>query len=312
MDRDTHNMNTLNARLAKILEVPAATSEDAHRGKMLNIMLIIIGGAAAFTILMLQLTTLFRPSPSGEGPKLLLVASWWLIGGIAAIYLLNRYVSRTLASSLFITLILFLGVISDTPAHVAEGRALLIFIFPIIAASVLIRPWAGFVVAALSSIIIATISLRLESGSPDIPSMIGFFLTAALIWLATSYLERALKDLRRAYNSLEKSEEKYRVLIENANETIIVVQEGMLAFANPQATELTGYSQDELLAIPFSELILPDDQHSPPPTRQTNPQKKPCQTPPLFGSQLKTDRSHAWKSMPSLFPGKTSQPPCNF
>ena len=47
--------------------------------------------------------------------------------------------------------------------------------------------------------------------------------------------------------------------MENANEAILVAQDGMLKFANPKAAEITGYSEDELVSIPFAELIHPDD-----------------------------------------------------
>jgi len=64
---------------------------------------------------------------------------------------------------------------------------------------------------------------------------------------------------RRMEEALRESEAKYRLLVENASEAIIVVQDGMIRFANPKTSQLTGYSQEELAAIPFIELIHPDD-----------------------------------------------------
>jgi PAS domain S-box-containing protein len=65
---------------------------------------------------------------------------------------------------------------------------------------------------------------------------------------------------KRAEDALHQSEEKYRLLVENANEGIIVAQDGWLKFANPKMTEIMGYSGEELLSKPFVEFIHPDDQ----------------------------------------------------
>ncbi|MCX5971674.1 MAG: PAS domain S-box protein [Coprothermobacterota bacterium] len=64
---------------------------------------------------------------------------------------------------------------------------------------------------------------------------------------------------KRAEEALRKSEEKYRALVENANEAIIVTQDGALKFANPKAGKLLGYSLEEAIGQPFIVFIYPDD-----------------------------------------------------
>jgi PAS domain S-box-containing protein len=60
--------------------------------------------------------------------------------------------------------------------------------------------------------------------------------------------------------TLRESEEKYRLLIDTANESIIVAQDGQLKFVNNMTIELLeGYSEQELIGRPFSEFIHPDD-----------------------------------------------------
>ena len=59
--------------------------------------------------------------------------------------------------------------------------------------------------------------------------------------------------------ALQKSEEKYRKVVENANEGIVVVQEGYVRFANAKALEFAGRSEHEVYSTPFQEMAHPDD-----------------------------------------------------
>ena len=71
---------------------------------------------------------------------------------------------------------------------------------------------------------------------------------------AASALESA-----QLYAQVREAEEKYRLLVNTANETIVVIQDGMLKFVNPKTVELTGYSEEELTLRPFVHFIHPDD-----------------------------------------------------
>jgi len=57
----------------------------------------------------------------------------------------------------------------------------------------------------------------------------------------------------------KQAEEKYRLLVENANDTIFIAQDSVMKFANPKAEDMTGYSIDELSSVPFIDLIHPED-----------------------------------------------------
>jgi PAS domain S-box-containing protein len=64
---------------------------------------------------------------------------------------------------------------------------------------------------------------------------------------------------KRADEALKASEEKYRLLFENANESIVVAQDGKIKFLNPKFLKVMGYSETELVSKPFVEFIHPDD-----------------------------------------------------
>jgi len=66
-------------------------------------------------------------------------------------------------------------------------------------------------------------------------------------------------ERKEAAAALQKSEERYRHLAENAGEAIFVVQDGMIKFMNPRGEELSAYSVEEMVSKPFVKFIHPDD-----------------------------------------------------
>jgi two-component system NtrC family sensor kinase len=72
-------------------------------------------------------------------------------------------------------------------------------------------------------------------------------------------VSRDVTNRRQAEEALQKSEERYRQLTENAGEAIFVVQDGRVKFMNPKGAELSGYSIEELVSKPFVEFIHPED-----------------------------------------------------
>jgi two-component system cell cycle sensor histidine kinase/response regulator CckA len=89
--------------------------------------------------------------------------------------------------------------------------------------------------------------------------------TAAAIRDTKGNLIGALETLedmtgrKQAEKKLIESEEKYRLVVENAGEAIFVVQDGRLKFVNRATIEVIGYSAEVLTSKPFTEFIYPDD-----------------------------------------------------
>ena len=73
-------------------------------------------------------------------------------------------------------------------------------------------------------------------------------------------LTEEIADRKRIEKALRESEEKYHLLIDTANESVFVLQDGLLKFVNHMTFGLLGGdSEQELIDRPFPQFIHPDD-----------------------------------------------------
>jgi len=60
---------------------------------------------------------------------------------------------------------------------------------------------------------------------------------------------------KTALKALEESERKYSALVERATDGVIIAQDGCFVFVNRAMEEISGYSREELVGMPFDALL---------------------------------------------------------
>jgi two-component system, cell cycle sensor histidine kinase and response regulator CckA len=76
------------------------------------------------------------------------------------------------------------------------------------------------------------------------------------------YIQAVVRDItwrEQAESRFKESEDKCRLVVENTNDAIYIVQDERIHLANPKAVEIFGYSEEELDSVSPHDLIHPDD-----------------------------------------------------
>lgn len=68
-----------------------------------------------------------------------------------------------------------------------------------------------------------------------------------------------INQLKEAEEALRESEEKHRNVVERSNDGIVIIQDGVIKYANPSLARMTGYDADEAIDTPFTNYIDPGE-----------------------------------------------------
>ncbi|MGD0021781.1 MAG: PAS domain S-box protein [Smithellaceae bacterium] len=77
--------------------------------------------------------------------------------------------------------------------------------------------------------------------------------------IAVVIVSKNITERRLAEEALRKSEEKYRLLIENSNDAIFIIMDGKIKYANLHTAQMTGYDIKDLSSISFINLVIAED-----------------------------------------------------
>jgi len=212
-------------QLFRVIDITCDDPDEERRKWLLNMMLVgtVLGAVIIGAVLLI---VGFSNTGSSKEEALRLAGGCLVsIVGAVGLYFLNRRVRSEVSGTIFVLFIFALTAISDTPWRVANGRSLVIFSIPILSASVLVRPWATFAAASLSSAIVAVMNLFvLQEAMPNVPAMVAFHLLAIPAWMSSRHLELALHRERESTKRSERLADQLRA-IRRVNQIIIRVKD---------------------------------------------------------------------------------------
>jgi PAS domain S-box-containing protein len=82
--------------------------------------------------------------------------------------------------------------------------------------------------------------------APDRPARIASAVKAAI-------------DARSVEDRPAGPDDLYRTIVENATESITIIQDGRIVYVNPRTLEMGGYTRDEMMSRPFFDFFVPED-----------------------------------------------------
>jgi signal transduction histidine kinase len=268
----------IGARVERLLVVHNPDPDVARRGRLLNILLFgVFLAGVLFTIV--GLLAVIASGGSNQDEILLLIISPIGLVFITGVYLLNRSGRVSPASIIFLLGSIVLLSFSDEPEQLISGRSTMVYILPIIMASVLLKPAASFVVAGLTGLAIVAMDvvnqLFVTSFVATMFVEIGiFFLVALVSWLSARSLEEALADLRTVNAELDHrvadrtkdlAEALIRVQLESSKGQAILegIADGVIVFdglgkatvVNPAITRLLNLPSDQIVGYRIETLM---------------------------------------------------------
>lgn len=86
-----------------------------------------------------------------------------------------------------------------------------------------------------------------------------YFVIGILVMLIAIIYYFRYRNKRKAEKAIRQSEEKYRKLVERANDGIIILQDGVFKYANPSFFHMFGYTPEEIEARSFKDLLPPEE-----------------------------------------------------
>src|SRR5262245_50238370 len=116
----------------------------------------------------------------------------------------------------------------------------------------------GVLLAVLQEVIRAQAAGMLVAAQPSLAEDTVFPKTYDALLIKK--LEEKTLELERLNKQLRESEEKYRRLVDDANDAMLLIDlQGRLLFVNPKFCVLSGYTVAEASTLRFSRLLCPED-----------------------------------------------------
>lgn len=264
-------MLTMKTNWKHLVTIPSSEPDAERRRRLLNITLATM--ELMMIILLITILILYIVGAIPKGDLQLIGVILAAMGFLGLLYLIERIISSRLASILFVIFLTILLAFSDSPAEVAYGRSAMFFVIPIIAASMLIRPAASYLVTFIVIILQSILSIQLVT-IPNILYFGGFLIVATISWLMSRTLENAIVDLRATNRELDQrvtdrtrelsatlvreriEAGKNQAILESIADSVLVFDlEGQLISANPAFCRMVDREVSDLVGQSILDLL---------------------------------------------------------
>jgi signal transduction histidine kinase len=177
--------------------------EKEHRRRMTAISVLMILGAAVATLLVSIIYFYFVLSPAERAidvrMHLLITTSIAAIGLFVIMLGINQIkaIPYWVSSTIFIFMLIILGLFSDLPQQIMGGQSTLFFVIPILLAGVLIHSYATLFFATAISVIFLAYSLMTDFRFFNPLTVITFYLFAGIFAMIFRSLEKSTSQVRQ-------------------------------------------------------------------------------------------------------------------
>jgi len=249
----------LQQQTAALLGAPWGEDRGARSRRLLNMLLLGISSATV----MLLVGALFSASRSAtvdpEQVRRLAFGVVVTLFAIAGVSMVRRR-SADLSWTLMLLVLAAMGIL-QLPIRFGDGYSLALYAVPLVLASLLLRPWASVILAALSGFLLVLVGWFLQP-LPNLLVTASFVVLTAVAWVSVYSLERALANTTSAIQQVTESEMRYRALFDGVPVGLYrIATDGRFLDVNTALVDMLGFtSRDALLAVPADSVYVhPDD-----------------------------------------------------
>jgi PAS domain S-box-containing protein len=113
---------------------------------------------------------------------------------------------------------------------------------------------------------VAQVAQRQEPATLEVPAIVSgqvYTYEARVMPLLASdvlVLLRDMTDKKRADEAVRQSEQRFRALVENASDLIVIIDpDGTIRFVSPSVERVMGYREEDILGINILSIVQPED-----------------------------------------------------
>lgn len=193
------------AMLKDLFSIPSSLeSDDERRKRLLNILLLVfIALAFAAMLLTFLLNVCNCLSPDKTLIAVVIATLTIVLNSSLFIFNLSPKMPGWLGGGIFVSFLTASLALLGLSPDLYAGSGLIVWLLPMMVASLLLRPFAGFIIAGIASTLTFFFSLQFGVQPLTYYAILALFMAALFCWLLVKLLNQSLNDVRRQSANIE-------------------------------------------------------------------------------------------------------------